>query len=105
MYYDNTINNSNKLKNKNTKKTKSQLNLEVDPLFVEGTKKYEFNFSFNTEFANLLAFLRELEFQDNVILIEDIKIKSTSQDSNNREIDDLKESLQVLMSIVFYGRI
>lgn len=90
---------------KKNRKAVNQTNLKVDPLLVEGTKKYEFGFSFNTEFANLLAFLRELEFQDNVILIDDIKIKSTSQKSKNNEVDNAIEILEVDMRIVFYGRI
>ena len=89
------------LKKKN-RKAINQLNIKSDPLLVEGIKKYEFNFSFETEFTNLLAFLRELEFQDNVILIDDINIKSKS---NNNETDNLKAILEVDMKIVFYGRI
>ena len=60
----------------------NQLNVDSDPLLVEGIKKYEFNFSFEAEFTNLLAFLRELEFQDNVILIDDINVKSRSNNKN-----------------------
>ena len=96
----------NKVKKiKNNKKAKNQPNLKDDPLFVEGIKKYEFNFSFKTDFVNLLAFLRELEFQDNVILIDDINIKSKGQIDSKKEIKDSTESLEVDMSIVFYGKI
>ena len=41
---------------------------------VEGIKKYLIDFSFKTNFINLLDFLRELEFQ-NIILLDDINIK------------------------------
>ena len=82
----------------NKRKIKNRANLKVDPLFVEGTKKYEISLSFKTEFIDLLAFLRELEFLDNVILIDDINIKSKSQN-----IDNPKEKLEVNMNIIFYG--
>ena len=93
---------NNKIKNK--KKTKNEVNIKIDPLLVEGAKKYEFDLSFETDFVNLLAFLRELEFQDNIILINDINIKSTNKISKNREIDNLSGNLEVTLNIVFYGR-
>ena len=49
--------------------------LVVDPLLVEGTKKYLIDFTFKTSFINLLSFLRELEFLENVILLDDINLK------------------------------
>ena len=78
--------------------------LNVDPLLVEGTKKYEIEFNFNSEFVNLLAFLRELEFQDNVILINDINIKEINQNKTTMEIDNPNEILQVEISMIFYGK-
>ena len=86
----------------NTSKNDDELN--VDPLLVEGTKKYEIEFNFNSEFVNLLAFLRELEFQDNVILINDIKIKGINQNETSMEIDNPNEVLQVKISMIFYGK-
>ena len=91
------------IRNLNNRKDINKLNLKLDPLLVEGTRKYEFDFSFETEFANLVAFLRELEFQDNVILIDNINIKSTSQSGKKNEIDNSKEMLEVEMRLVFYG--
>lgn len=91
--------------NKKNRKTKSQIISKKDPLLVEGIKKYEFDFLFKTDFVNLLSFLRELEFQDNVILIDDINIKSTIQSSNSKEIDDSKDFLEVKIKIAFYGKI
>ena len=90
-----------KIKNKG--KNKNEVNIIVDPLLVEGAKKYEYDLSFKTNFVNLLAFLRELEFQDNVILIDNINIKSTSQSSKKNEIDKPTEMLEVEMRLVFYG--
>ena len=49
--------------------------LEIDPLLVEGLKKYLIDFSFKTDFINLLSFLRDLEFQENIILINNIDVK------------------------------
>ena len=91
------------IRNLNNRKAINKLNLKLDPLLVEGTRKYEFDFSFETEFANLVAFLRELEFQDNVILIDNINIKSTSQSGKKNEIDNPTEMLEVEMRLVFYG--
>ena len=58
-------------KTKKTKQNKNQNNITYsdDPLFVKGTKKYLIDVKFRTDFINLLAFLRDIEFQDNVILI------------------------------------
>ena len=75
------------IRNLNNRKDINKLNLKLDPLLVEGTRKYEFDFSFETEFANLVAFLRELEFQDNVILLNDINISLNSEDNDDGEID------------------
>ena len=76
---------------------------EIDPLLVEGIKKYEFDLSFKTDFVNLLAFLRDLEFQDNIILIDDINVRNINRTSLNKEIENPGEMLEVEISIVFYG--
>ena len=55
--------------------------MEIDPLLVEGTKKYLIESQFKTDFVHLLSFLRELEFQDNIILIDDINVKLDDQKS------------------------
>lgn len=93
-----------KNKSKNDRKNKNVDNLNVDPLLVEGTKKYEIEFNFESEFVNLLAFLREIEFQDNVILINDINIKEINQNETTIEIDNPNEILQVEISMIFYGK-
>ena len=89
---------------KNKRKNKSEVNIKVDPLLVEGAKKYEFDLSFKTDFVDLLAFLRELEFQDNVILIDDINIKSSTKIRKEGEIDKSSGNLEVTVNIRFYGR-
>ncbi len=52
-----------------------QIYINIDPLLVEGTKKYLIEFTFNTDFINLLSFIRELEFQESVILLDNIDIR------------------------------
>ena len=86
---------------KNKKNKKNNLaNLDVDPLLVEGIKKYLIDFSFKTNFINLLSFLRELEFQENIILLENINLKLMPQD-----IGDSQEMLEVKLKMTFYGKI
>ena len=67
-------------------------------------KKYEYDLSFKTNFVNLLAFLRELEFQDNVILIDDISIKSLNKIRKKEELDKSQGELEVSINMRFYGR-
>ena len=71
---------------------------------MEGAKKYEYDLSFKTNFVNLLAFLRELEFQDNVILIDDINIKTLTKIRNKGELDKPQGELEVSINMRFYGR-
>ena len=90
---------------KNKKKKANLANLNVDPLLVEGIKKYLIDFAFETDFINLLSFLRELEFQESIILLDDINLKLASQNSNNGNIDNSKGMLKVKLRMTFYGKI
>lgn len=90
--------NDNSKENKNKKNNSA--NLIVDPLMVEGIKKYLIDFSFKTSFINLLDFLRELEFQENIILLDDINLKLASS-----KIDNSQGLLEVKIRITFYGKI
>ena len=90
-------NNNESLKN-NTKQ-----NLIIDPLLVDGLKKYLIDFSFKTDFINLLSFLRELEFQENIILINDIDVKLIENNNNNVGKSD-NNNLDVKLSMIFYGK-
>ena len=92
----------NKNKNDNANDNDNVIDVIIDPLLVEGTKKYEIDFSFNTEFINLLNFLRELEFQENIILINDIDLRISS---DNKEIKTPFEVLEANLSVSFYGQI
>ena len=90
---------------KNNKKEKGQSKLDVDPLFVEGVKKYIFDISLETEFVNLLSFLRELEFQENIILLEDIDLRTLKQqNAKNIDSDNGKDLLQVNIKMKVYGK-
>ena len=84
---------------KNNKKN-NLANLNIDPLLVEGVKKYLIDFTFKTNFNNLLSFLRELEFQENIILLDDIDLKLSDQN-----IDNSEEMLKVKIRMTFYGKI
>ena len=77
-------------------------NLEIDPLLVEGLKKYLIDFSFKTDFINLLSFLRDLEFQENIILINDIDVKLIENNINVGKSDN--NNLDVKLSMIFYGK-
>ena len=90
---------------KNKKKKDNLANLNFDPLLVEEVKKYLVDFAFETNFINLLAFLRELEFQESIILLDDINLKLASQNSNNGNIDNSKGLLKVKLRMTFYGKI
>ena len=72
---------------------------------MEGVKKYIFDISLETEFVNLLSFLRELEFQENIILIEDINLRMLKQ-QNAKNIDSVnnKDLLQVNIKMKLYGK-
>ena len=68
----------------------------------DGIKKYLIDFSFKTDFINLLSFLRELEFQENIILINDIDVKVIENSKNVGELDN--NNLDVKLSMTFYGK-
>ena len=77
-------------KNDNTESTSN-----IDPLLVEGIEKYTINVNFESDFKNLLTFLRELEFQEGVILFENFKL-NLKNDSDN--------ILEVSMELNAYGK-
>ena len=89
----------NKIKNDN------RTNLLVDPLLVEGTKKYLIEFSLKTNFINLISFLRELEYQENLILLDNFNLKLSGQNSYNKNIDNPNEMLEVKIRMKAYGKI
>ena len=86
---------NNLQQNTNEKK----VNLMIDPLLVEGTKKYLIEFTFKTNFINLLSFIRELEFQESVILLDNIDVKYNSDIEENKVAP-----LQVKLIMETYGK-
>ena len=90
---------------KNNEKNKVKSNLIEDPLFVEGVKKYLFDITLETQFVDLLSFLRELEFQENIILLDSISLqKIKQQNANNRDLVNTKDLLQAKIKVIFYGK-
>ena len=77
-------------------------NITIDPLLVEGTKKYIIDFTFKADFLNLLSFLRELEFQENIILLDDINLKLKQ---GNTKSDKFKEMLEIKLTMTIYGKL
>ena len=53
---------------------------------------------------SLLNFLRDLEYQDNIILLNDIDLSLNSQKNDNREKDEYSNLLEVNIGITFYGK-
>ena len=89
---------------KNLNKKGNQDDFKKDPLLVEGIKKYLIDFTFITDFVSLLNFLRDLEYQDNIILLNDIDLSLNSQKNDNREKDEYSNLLEVNIGITFYGK-
>ena len=89
------VNSNDQKVTKRSDRNKKQVNLNSDPLLVEGTKKYIIEFNFTTEFVNLLSFLRELELQDNIILLKNMNVK----------LNDQNQTLTVKLIMNIYGKI
>ena len=80
-------------------------NIVIDPLLVEGTKKYLIDVSLKTDFISLLSFLRELEFQENVILLDDMNLKLSAQNRNKINIESPQGILEVKFAMTIYGKV
>ena len=78
--------------------------LIIDPLLVEGSKKYLIEFTFKSKFINFLSFLRDLEFQENVIIIDEINLSLFNQNLNDIKDNYTNEILDVKISTTFYGK-
>ena len=83
----------------------NQVDFKNDPLLVEGIKKYLIDFTFTTDFVNLLSFLRDLEYQDNIILLNDINLSLNRKENDKGEIDESRNIIEINMGISFYGKI
>ena len=81
----------------------NELNINPDPLLVEGVKKYSIDVKFNAKYEDLLSFFRELEFQENIILFRDINVELKKGNNNNSEVKS--GSLFVALKMLIYGKI
>ena len=90
--------------NINNAQTTNNDQIISDPLLVEGSKKYIIDLTIKAEFNNLLSFLRELEFLESIILINNINLKLLSQNTNNEEINNPNEKIEAKLNITFYGK-
>ena len=90
-----------KISEQNMTNNNEQNKLEMDPLLVEGTKKFLIESNFKTDFVNLISFLKELEFQDNIILIDDINVKHRDQKNDLNQ----RSNLNIKLIMTIYGKI
>ena len=63
------------------------------------------DFTFRADFVNLLSFLRELEFLENVILFSNINLSLLNQSDDKEKNDNLTNNLDVKLTMTFYGKI
>jgi len=81
----------------------NELNINPDQFLVEGVKKYIIDLRLNAEYQNLLSFLRELEFQENIILFKDINLELIKEKEEN--LANNFTELSATLKIVVYGKI
>ena len=86
------------------KEAEQTSSLIIDPLLAEGLKKYTFELNFESNFKNLLSFLRELEYQESVILFRDLKLKLKDNEENISSAYSIDYLLDVSMEIIVYGK-
>jgi len=87
-------------KNLQQNQNAQKINSNIDPLLVEGTKKYLIEISFKTDFVNLLSFIRELEFQESVILLNNINVEYINENNTKNKL----APLQVKLIMTTYGK-
>jgi len=75
----------------------------IDPLLVKGLKKNLIDITFKTSFINLQSFLREIESQENIVLIKNIDVKLIDNKDNTLQSKD--PNLNIILSMIFYGKI
>ena len=75
----------------------------IDPLLVKGLKKFLIDISFKTNFINLQSFLREIESQENLVLIKNIDVSLI--DNNDASLESEEQNLNIILSMIFYGKI
>jgi len=75
----------------------------IDPLLVKGLKKFLIDITFKTNFINLQSFLREIESQENLVLIKNIDVSLI--DNKDSAIKSEDYNLNIILSMIFYGKI
>ena len=84
----------------------SDLNIKIDPLLVDGVKKYEIDLEFLSSFNDLLLFLSEIEFQENIILLSDINIQQNDKGQQNDDaIMNNTDLLKTSIKMSIYGKV
>lgn len=84
----------------------SDINVKIDPLLVDGVKKYVIDLEFLSSFNDLLLFLSDIEFQENIILLSDINIQQNDNEQQNKEdISDDIDLLKTSIKMSIYGKI
>jgi len=83
----------------------NELNLNPDSLLVEGVKKYDLKINFKAKFEDLLSFVRDLEFQENVILFKDINIASEEENNDKKKGKIAAKLLDITLRMNVYGKI
>jgi len=78
--------------------------INIDPLMAEGVKKYIFQLDFESNFKDLLSFLREMEYQESVILFRDLKLKLKDKKQNISSTYSKGYLLEVSTDIIVYGK-
>ena len=81
-----------------------ELNINTDQLLVEGVKKYIIDLNLNSNYKDLLSFLRELESQENIILFKDINLELLELNKEKNSIDKSND-LNATLQIIVYGKI
>lgn len=89
----------------NNEDIQNALNINSDPLLVEGIKKNIIEIKFEAEYENLLSFIRDLELNENVILISDMSINTIKNSEKDSQINYETNPLEVSLKLTIYGKI
>ncbi len=88
----------------NNNSVAQNINFESDSLLVEGLKKNIIDVNLISNFSNLLSFLNDIEFQENVILMRNTKLKPIANDQVSEKKKDAN-LLEVSLEMIIYGKI
>ena len=88
----------------NNNSVTQDINFDNDSLLVEGLKKSIIDVTLISNFSNLLSFLNDIEFQENVILMRNIKINPFEKERVSDKKNDAN-LLEVSLEMIIYGKI